>query len=168
MIAPSEQRAITIPAPKPNEQKFRPNRFWRYAPVVLWMIVTFLASNDSLSASNTSRFVCPVLLWLYPNISDASMATVHFYVRKTAHFTEYAILALLAARLFLTSSRDALRQGWFVSSFCLIVIYALLDEYHQTFVSTRIGSIYDSLIDIAGGTTALVMLMFWLTHRTRL
>jgi VanZ family protein len=39
----------------------------------------------------------------------------------------------------------------------LIVIFALLDEYHQSFVTTRQASVYDSLIDIAGGLTALII-----------
>jgi VanZ family protein len=34
----------------------------------------------------------------------------------------------------------------------------LLDEYHQTLTRTRVGSIYDSLIDMAGGLTALLII----------
>ena len=33
----------------------------------------------------------------------------------------------------------------------------LLDEYHQSFVPQRTASIYDSLIDMAGGLTALLV-----------
>lgn len=81
---------------------------------------------------------------------------VHIVTRKLAHFTEYAILGLLAARAFRTSSRPAISTRWFLISFTLIVTYALLDEYHQSFVPSRTGSILDSLIDIAGGLTALL------------
>jgi VanZ family protein len=38
------------------------------------------------------------------------------------------------------------------------VTFALLDEYHQTFVPTRTGSSYYSFIDIAGGLTALLVI----------
>jgi VanZ family protein len=40
----------------------------------------------------------------------------------------------------------------------LVIIYALSDELHQTFVPSRTGSIYDSLIDMSGGLTALLFL----------
>jgi len=39
-----------------------------------------------------------------------------------------------------------------------VVAFALADEYHQSFVPTRTGSFYDSLIDIAGGLTALLVI----------
>ena len=38
----------------------------------------------------------------------------------------------------------------------LIVLHALLDEYHQSFVPSRTGSLYDSGIDIAGGLIGLI------------
>jgi len=82
---------------------------------------------------------------------------VHLVTRKLAHFTEYAVLGFLAARAFRTSPRPAISSRWFLISLTMIVVYALADEYHQSFVPTRTGSIYDSLIDIAGGLTALLI-----------
>ena len=86
------------------------------------------------------------------------MATIHFIVRKVAHFTEYAILAYLAARAFRTSPRSAISRRWFLISLGLIVVYALLDEYHQSFVPSRTASIFDSLIDMTGGVAMLLFL----------
>lgn len=40
----------------------------------------------------------------------------------------------------------------------LVVTFALVDEYHQSFVATRTASIFDSLIDIAGGLAALILI----------
>jgi VanZ family protein len=37
----------------------------------------------------------------------------------------------------------------------------LLDEYHQSFVPSRTASIYDSLIDVVGGLTALTIFAIW-------
>jgi VanZ family protein len=39
-----------------------------------------------------------------------------------------------------------------------VVCYALFDEFRQSFVPSRTASIYDSLIDISGGLTALLMI----------
>ncbi len=132
--------------------------FSRYAPLVIWLLFISYASSDSFNAGNTSRIIGPLVLWLFPNTSAETLLAIHVFTRKAAHFTEYAILALLAARAFRTSPRAALAKRWFLASFALVVAYALLDEYHQSFVPSRTGSIYDSLIDISGGLTALLLL----------
>lgn len=150
-----------------SEQNRRGSRFWRYAPLIAWMVLIFIASTGELSARNTSLIVRPILLWLFPGISEARIDVVHFFVRKAAHFTEYAILALLAARAFTTSSRERLRNMFFYVTLLLVALYALSDEFHQSFVATRTGSIYDSLIDIAGGLTALIAYVVWRRKKQR-
>ena len=142
-------------------------RLWRYGPLLLWMALIFFFSTGELSASNTSRIVRPLILWLFPGTSEETLDLVHFFVRKAAHFTEYAILALLAARVFLSSSQTPLRRRWFMCALLLVVLYALSDEFHQTFVPSRTGSIYDSLIDMTGGLTALLLLMLWSKRKAR-
>jgi VanZ family protein len=133
----------------------RQSRLWRYAPLILWMAVIFFASTSEFSTSNTALLIQPMLRWLFPHISDERIALFHFLVRKAGHFTEYAILGLLAARAFSASSRTALRHSWFLAALILVSVYALSDEYHQSFVPSRTPSIYDSFIDIAGGLAAL-------------
>src|SRR2546423_6993198 len=126
--------------------------------MVLWAALIFFFSSSFFSASHTSAVLRPLLTWLFPHLSEATLAFVHFFIRKTAHFTEYAILAVLAARAFRTSSRALLRDGWFWISLVFVVAYALSDEFHQSFVPTRTASIYDSMIDSAGGLSALFLI----------
>ena len=140
-------------------------RLWRYGPLVAWACFVLFASSASFSASNTSRIIRPLLLWLFPDISEASLACVHFLVRKAAHFSEYAVLALLAARAFRTSQREQLRRLWWLAAFALVACVALVDEYHQSFLPSRTGTIYDSLLDMAGGATALACAALWLRSR---
>ena len=134
---------------------------WRYGPLVAWMTFMFFASTGALSGENTSRFVRPLLLWLFPDISDEKIALAHFVTRKVAHFLEYAVLAVLAARAFSSSSSRPLHRRWFLISLLLVVVYSLTDEYHQSFVPSRGASIYDSLIDTLGGLTALLLYSAW-------
>jgi VanZ family protein len=129
----------------------------RYLPLIAWLAFISFASSGSFSAGNTSRIIGPLILWLFPNTTPETLLMVHFITRKLAHFTEYAILGFLAARAFRTSPTAAISGRWLLISATLIVSFALLDEYHQTFVPTRTGSIYDSFIDIAGGLTALLV-----------
>jgi len=126
--------------------------------VVLWAALIFFFSSSFFSASHTSAVLRPVLTWLFPHLSEATLAFIHFVIRKAGHFTEYAILAVLAARAFRTSSRALLRDRWFWISLVFVVTYALSDEFHQSFVPTRTASIYDSMIDSAGGLAALVLI----------
>lgn len=131
-------------------------RIWRYGPLLLWLGFISFASTSEFSAANTSQLIRPLILWLFPNISEARLATVHFLTRKAGHFTEYALLAFLARRAFITSSQEFIQRHWFQLALVLVVLYALLDEYHQSFVPSRTPSIYDSAIDVAGGLTVLL------------
>jgi len=144
-------------ADEPSYLKSSHHRLSRYGPLVVWAALIFIGSSSVLSASHTSVVLRPVI-WLFPHVSEATLASIHFFIRKTGHFTEYAILALLAARAFSTSSREILRARWFWISLLFVVAYSLSDELHQSFVPSRTASIYDSMIDSAGGLTALVLL----------
>jgi VanZ family protein len=132
-------------------------RLLRYGPVVIWAAAIFIFSSGLFSGSNTSTFVRPLVQWVFPNISEAGLALVHGLIRKAGHFVEYAILALLFARAFRTSTRDFLGSHWFAVSLTFVAVYALTDEFHQSFVSSRTASIYDCLIDTAGGLVALII-----------
>jgi VanZ family protein len=132
--------------------------FSRYFPLIAWLVFISYASSDSFSAENTSQIIGPLILWLSPNTTPETLAIVHFVTRKLAHFTEYAILGFFAARAFRPSSRPAIHDHWFLISVALIVVYALIDEYHQSFVPSRTASVFDSLIDMAGGLAALVVI----------
>lgn len=129
----------------------------RYLPLIAWLAFISFASSDNFNASNTSRIIGPLILWLFPNTKPETLAVVHFITRKIAHFTEYAILGFLAARAFRTSPRPGIKQRWFLICALLVVLYALLDEYHQSFVPSRTASIFDSFIDMAGGLTVLLV-----------
>lgn len=133
------------------------HRLSRYGPVVLWAVLIFLASTGALSGSNTIVLIRP-LHWLFPHLSDATLNFIHgVIIRKGAHFTEYAIFGLLAARAFRTSSRDILRSHWFLMALLVVIVYSLTDEFHQSFVPSRTASIYDSMIDACGGLAALCL-----------
>lgn len=143
------------------------SRVWRYGPLIGWLAFIFFASTGALSGENTSRIVRPLLLWLFPDISEERLALVHLLTRKVAHFLEYGVLAFLAARAFSNSPGLRLRRHWFVVTLLLVVAYSLADEYHQSFVPSRGASVYDSLIDTLGGLTALVVYSAWRRKRGR-
>jgi VanZ family protein len=132
-------------------------RWARYGPLAFWLGFIWFASTASFSAGNTSRFLRPLLTWLFPKFGEAELDSLHSLVRKAAHFLEYAVLAFLARRAFVTSTHAFIQRHWFELALLLVVLNSLLDELHQSYVPSRTGSIYDSAIDIIGGLTALLV-----------
>lgn len=136
-------------------------RFIRYAPLILWLAVIFINSSTIGATNNTSRIIRPLLEWLFPNASVLTLDIYHGYIRKLAHFTEYAVLGFLAARACWYSSRPFLRKLWFVWTFLFIAFVASADEYNQSFNDARTGSIYDVLIDVSGGLAMILAIFFF-------
>jgi len=120
--------------------------------------VIFTLSSTAGASQNTSRFIRPLLEWLFPAADAATLSVYHGYIRKLAHFTEYAVLAFFASRAFWLSSQTVLRKFWFVWAFLFVVLIAVADESNQSFNTLRTGSIYDVLIDAAGGLFAVAVL----------
>lgn len=140
---------------------------WRYAPVLFWLCVIFYLSSGSGSASETSRIIGPLIRFFFPDVEAGTLQTIHGLVRKSAHVTEYAILAALAARVTLSSATPLIRNNWPVIPFLLVVTIAAADEYNQSFNILRTGSPWDVLIDISGGTLALVVIWLFLRRKQK-
>jgi VanZ family protein len=132
-------------------------RFFRYAPLILWIGVIFIASSNTGSMSNTSRFIRPLLEFLFPNTPEEMLVVYHGYIRKFAHFAEYFGLAFFAARAFYGSSNKWLHKFRFVFALVLIVLVAAADETNQSFLASRTSSIYDVLLDSLGGLTMILL-----------
>ena len=145
----------------------RRERFFRYAPLLLWIGVIFLVSTTLGAMSNTSRFIRPILVFLFPNAPEETLIVYHTYIRKAAHFTEYAILAFLAARAFSGSSIKLQQKFWFVFAFVLVLFIALIDEMNQSFNTARTGSITDVLLDCCGGLTMIVLYYVYRCRKER-
>ncbi len=115
--------------------------------------------------SNTSRFIGPLLEFLFPDTSEEILLIYHGYIRKSAHFVQYAALAFWALLAFCTSSIKFLRKYQYAAALILVAAVASLDETGQSFTPTRTGSIYDVLLDITGGLFMIFLFIlfkfFW-------
>lgn len=126
------------------------------------MLVIFTASTDLGSAEHTSRFLIPFLHWLDPKISQAAIMTFQFLIRKAAHLTEYAVLAILLLRALRSGARDAFARHA-VMVLLVTGLYAITDEFHQTFNPSRTASAHDVMIDCCGAAAGLAI--YWLFRR---
>ncbi len=142
------------------------------------MILIFCMSAEDMQASDDrSDGVTDVVVdVVYPDIEQRPPAeqesifqsTAHF-VRKAAHFCEFALLGCLSILLLshlslrLTALRLWLR--WTTAAlFCLL--YAISDEVHQIF-SGRGPAVTDVLIDFAGSVAGILfaVVCLWIARR---
>ena len=86
---------------------------------------------------------------------DVDHGVLYLIVRKAAHFGEYALLTVLWWRALRTRTADSAALAGAVA---IAVVYAITDEFHQTFVDGRTGSPVDVLIDTGGAATAAVLI----------
>jgi VanZ family protein len=128
-------------------------------PALLWAAVIFGASTDAFSSERTSRFIDPVLRWLFPSASQDSIFCMHHLVRKAAHFVEYFVFFVLLYR-GIRRSRPGWHWSWAFAAWFIAALYSALDEFHQTFVASRGPSAWDSLLDSTGALVALFTVFF--------
>jgi VanZ family protein len=140
-------------------------KYW--LPLLFWMALIFSASSDSHSYEHSSHLVEPLLHWLFPRMSQAHVEIAHHVIRKCAHLTEYAILAVLMWRALHRSKTGRPAWSWPKAggTLLLVFLYAASDEFHQRFVPTRTPLVSDVFIDTAGGTIGLFAL--WFAHHFR-
>ena len=130
------------------------------------MVLIFsLSSQNAETSSQTSGSVIESVAEIfYPGFSDMTetqqneiIGTFQFIVRKTAHFTLYAVLGALSFLSVISYRSLKYRLRIFLSAgICLL--YAASDEFHQLFVAGRSGEIRDICIDFCGSLLAITVL----------
>ena len=134
------------------------NTTFAWLAVAVCIALIWGLSADLFAASETSRFLRPLLLWLFPELDAATLRRAHFLVRKAAHVTEYAALAVLAFRAWWLSFETSLARIAALS-LALVFTVAAIDEARQSFSAARTGTPWDVALDLAGGAVALGLLV---------
>ena len=128
------------------------------------MATVFLFSaqegNDSASSSSAVADVirgifCPNFDSLDPADQAEINYTLTVIVRKGAHMTEYAALAVLALLNCVAWNIPKRYILKLTVALFFAVLYAVTDELHQLFVPGRAGLFTDVLIDSAGAMIGL-------------
>lgn len=129
--------------------------------IVLWVAVIWINSMQTgESSGKLSSSVTDAINAFLSSISP-SWAVSHLFVRKAAHFCEFAGLALLVCALIFVwfigrIEPDEKLSRIFSVAFALpaVIAVAAIDETIQLFVDGRAGSVIDVLIDTSGAATA--------------
>ena len=134
---------------------------------VLQLVFIFSQSLlDAPASSEESGFVLKIVtpvLEIFVGKGNVTEAIV----RKTAHFTEFAVLGALTAWLsYLLGKRRPLH---YVFTLLCCLAAAVTDESIQLLVSGRSGEVRDVLIDFSGAAagTAVIMIIILIINRIK-
>jgi VanZ family protein len=138
-------------------------RYW--FPALVWMGVIFLLSTDLFAASWTGSVTEEVLAFFFPSLRGETVIAIHLGIRKTAHVTVYALLSWFylvgIAESFSIRASWTPRRALFTVLLCML--YALSDEWHQSFSPERTATLRDVAWDTLGA--GLMHLVFRLRFR---
>ena len=164
----------------------RTHKFFLPALLFFQMLFIFIMSSFGHTSSDAqSNIFVDFIAQNFPHVRHGlennliSLSTLIFLVRKTAHFTEYAILGglfFLNLRNWLKSNTtlvknskpqttktvakkitlDLIKYSLFMS-ILLSFFYACTDEIHQIFVPGRSAQFRDVLIDTLGASFGIAI-----------
>ena len=123
------------------------------------MIMIFPLTNRFLSGPWIYGRIGQFFLWIDPNVTMITIGTGYTLFRKSCHFVEYAVLAYLLYRMFRADNLTEWNMRWLLYAAYISIGYGFLDEFVQTFIPNRNGSMIDVLIDVAGILTVLSIIM---------
>jgi VanZ family protein len=113
------------------------SKFVYWLPTLIWMAIIF-----SFSAQ--------------PSLHASSVDWQDLVIKKSAHFGEYFILAVLV-NYSLRRTTQFSRSKRLIYTILFILIYAGSDEFHQLFTPGRESRIRDVAIDVFGGSTGIIL-----------
>ena len=149
-------------------------------PTILLLFLIFgFSAQDGESSGSLSFQISLFLVNLVSPLLPAAMSEevlleraelIHYFVRKAAHMTEYFLLALsLQLPLSTWLSKHLVPKLRILTGFAATVLFAALDEFHQSFVPGRSGNFTDVCIDSTGALIASVcLLIFYSLYQKKL
>ena len=118
-----------------------------------------LFEDEQPTSSNSEKLVVEKYLQ-NPSSEELFRQKISFFVRKSAHFFEYGVLAVLLAINFYL-----FRHSWYnqnIYTLFIVLLIAVLDEFYQSFIG-RTSSVLDVMIDFSGAIfgVLVIQLMHW-------
>lgn len=137
--------------------------------MIIWMGVIFsFSAQPAEESTNTSvgfgMKLADVLLKDFKKLSNIERQQLvedyDFWIRKSAHFCEYAVLGIWCALMLAQMKWEQGRKV--LNGVAICAMSAVGDEFHQLFVSGRAGRWQDVCIDTAGAFTGIMIVMIWM------
>lgn len=131
---------------------------------LIWMIVIFRFSMDTGVDSHELSDMCVTIFNkavyyftgkdLRISITPEHYALIELFFRKLAHMSIYFILSINVMVVLFTFNMKMSLRMLLSALFCFL--YAISDEFHQSFVDGRGASFFDCLIDTSGALLGII------------
>jgi VanZ family protein len=125
---------------------------------VTWAVIIFNLSRAPYSSGSSARFISLVLDWLSVSLLPENLGLLNNLLRKSAHLTEYAVLAVLLYNSLKPVGEHSCSRKAAVWALLASGSYSITDELHQLFVPGRHASLVDCLLDTTGAFLGLFLL----------
>lgn len=123
------------------------------------MYIAFIFSNSLQAGESSGSFSASITTWILSLLSNFNISfafdSFHHFIRKLAHFSEYAILGVL---FMIASNKQPLFKNFKLSYLIFCILPPSIDETIQYFVPGRYGTIKDVLLDISGFLCASIII----------
>ena len=138
-------------------------------PVLAWLVLIAFESTDRFSRANTRRILYPAFHAL-TGVSYSDFYDWNYVMRKCGHVFLYGTLGALLYRLARFEVPGGRSKSWSLPCALLAVagtaLVASLDEWHQTFVPSRTGTLADVLLDTGAALLSQALIfavarLFW-------
>lgn len=119
----------------------------------------YFSSQTAIVSSIQSQFFIDLIYKLF------GIRISSFIIRKLAHIFMFILISISMTILIYTICRNLLLSIGL--STILSIIYACMDEYMQTFIEGRSGSIKDVIIDSCGVVIGIIIIggILWIIKR---
>ncbi|MEH7094927.1 VanZ family protein [Neobacillus vireti] len=136
-------------------------RKWWIVAAILWMAVIFIFTQAPYSTGkSTSDTLQKILMFFHiDGVNHTVVEQLNFIVRKLTHITVFGFLAFLFFKCL-----EVYRFAY-ILSWILTVIYAMTDEYHQSFMPGRTASIKDVFLFDSVGAFVVLLVTFLLVRK---
>jgi VanZ family protein len=153
--------------PTPLDRPANPKNARRgWLPVLAALVFICFTSTDFMGGSHTQILLNAVWKTFLGSWHWDLTGAVNVYCRKVGHFIGYGLISLIFRNAWYKSAQAFawVTRNWltpFAASLAVASTFtvACLDEFHQTFLATRVGSLHDALLDTAGAICLNVL--FW-------
>jgi VanZ family protein len=116
--------------------------------------------NSAFFLYNLPPFVYAAFVFYLSSLPSWKIKAVSSIPDYLLHFAEYAVFAWLSLRFMKNITKGTINGKSNVIVIIILALFAISDEWHQSFVPGRFASVWDFIADLAGilGGTGIYLL----------
>ncbi len=146
-----------------QEEMTKPARRSGWLTVIILVVWIAFIFGTSCTVIRPQEFFA--LVQKFANVDEASMLKFRqfwgvswFVVVKGWHFSEFAILLVFCVKT-IQFFRKSTSTSTIIAAMLFCIVFAISDEWHQSFIPDRYGTVMDVVIDSLGVLVAGIFLL---------